>query len=324
MLEMREKFDMQKERTGIFPAKDAKFWKYVYLNMNAIREIRIRVGKPIIISLHQKEVSLDEEGNLLYVPIKGKRFTYQELYELMEYWCMDSRYAFQEEIRRGYLTIPGGHRIGICGEAVDDINGNVRTIKYISGVNIRIAHEKKKAAENIMPYLYEKQNIKNSLIISPPGAGKTTLLRDIVRRISDGNEEHQGKNVGIVDERGEIAACFQGIPQLDIGMRSDVLTNCRKQCGMSMVLRSMAPEVIAVDELGNKEELELIQGMYGSGCAVIATIHGSTLEEVCNKKMFKDIWEEKIFENILILERNEHKFKINLYRFGEETPCYIC
>ena len=99
---------MQKERETLFPAKDAGFWKYIYLNMNIIREIRIRVGKPILVSLYQKEVSLDEDGNLIYVSERGKRFTYEELQELMDYWCMDSRYAFQEEIRRGYLTISGG------------------------------------------------------------------------------------------------------------------------------------------------------------------------------------------------------------------------
>ena len=175
-----------------------------------------------------------------------------------------------------------------------------------------------------MSYLYRDGNIINSLIISPPGAGKTTLLRDIVRRISDGNETIRGRNVAIIDERGEIAACFQGIPQLDVGMRSDVLSNCQKQWGMSMVLRSMAPEVIAVDELGCKEEIELIQSMYGSGCSVIATMHGASLEEIRNKKILKEMREEKMFENIIILQRRQHNFQIRIYKYGEEEPCYIC
>ena len=123
---------------------------------------------------------------------------------------------------------------------MEDFKETVRTIKYISGVNIRIAHEIKNAAEKVISYFYEDTKIKNTLIISPPGGGKTTLLRDVIRRISDGSEHYKGKNVGIVDERGELAACFQGIPQLDIGMRSDVLGNCQKLQGMSMLLRAMA------------------------------------------------------------------------------------
>lgn len=314
---------MQKNREGIFPLKEQKFWKYVYLNIDIIQEIRIRVGKPILIYINQKEVSMDSDGNLIYVPEKGKKFTYAELQELMDYWCMDSRYAFQDEMKKGYLTIAGGHRIGICGEVVDDFYGNVKTIKYITGVNIRIAHEVKTAAENIISYFYREQDIINSIIISPPGAGKTTLLRDLVRRISDGNQYCKGKNVGIVDERSEIAACYQGVPQLDIGMRSDVLDNCQKLVGMNMLLRSMKPEVIAVDELGSEEEIRLIRSMYGCGCSVIATIHGNSLKEVKEKKMFHELWEENIFENVLILNSCNHQFHIKLYKCGEEDACYI-
>ena len=237
---------------------------------------------------------------------------------------MESRYAFQDEIKRGYLTIAGGHRIGICGEIVEDADGGIKTMKYISGVNIRIAHEVKEAARNIISYLYEGDNIINTMIISPPGCGKTTLLRDVVRRISDGNQSHKGKNVGIVDERGEIAACFQGIPQLDIGLRSDVLDNCQKKWGMNMLLRSMAPQVIAVDELGNKEEIELIHYMYGCGCSVIATVHGNSLEEVKNKKIFQSIWDEKIFQNMILLNCSGNRFQMKLYKNEEQKEGCIC
>lgn len=318
------KKEIIKNGTGLFPVKEAKFWKYIYLNLDMIREIRIRVGKPILIYINQKEASLDISGNLIYVPERGKCFTYEEIQELINYWCMDSRYAFQDEIKKGYLTIAGGHRIGICGEVVEDNLGNVRTIKYISGVNIRIAHEVKTAAKNIISYLYKEEKVENTLIISPPGAGKTTLLRDIIRRISDGNSQCKGKNIAIVDERSEIAACFQGIPQLDIGIRSDVLDNCRKLWGMSMLLRTMAPEVIAVDELGSREEIELIRSMYGCGCAVLATVHGNSIAELKQKKIFDVVWEEKIFENILLLSRQNNRFKIELYKYGEDAPCYIC
>lgn len=315
---------MEKRQAGIFPPKDHRFWKYVILNLDVISEIRLRVGKPILISVNHREVSLDEEGNLIYVPEKGKRVTYSQLQELIDFWCMDSRYAFQEEIKKGYMTIQGGHRIGICGETVTDACGSVTTIKYISAVNIRVAHEVKNAAENIMPFLYPDGQLKNTLIISPPGAGKTTLLRDIVRRLADGDSKHKGKNVGIVDERSEIAACFQGIPQLDVGLRSDVLDSCRKVTGMQMLLRSMSPEVMAVDELGSAEEAAMIRTMCGSGCSVLATIHGSSIKEIREKPILRRIWEEEVFENILVLDRDRQQYHITFYRGKEEKPCYTC
>ena len=282
------------------------------------------MGKPVLIYMNQKEISIDGEGRLLYVSKKGKRFSYQEIQHLVDFWCHDSRYAFQNEIKRGFLTIEGGHRIGICGEIVMDEAGNVQSIKYISSVNIRIAHEIKGVADPIMKYIFEANQIKNTLILSSPGAGKTTLLRDIIRQLSGGYGNNLGVNVGLIDERGEIAACFQGIPQLDVGIRTDILDNCKKAVGMSMLLRTMAPAVIAVDELGNAEEIELIQQMSGMGCAVIATIHGNSIEEVKQKKILKEIREQKIFGNIIFLFRNKSDFCLELYRDGEEKICYKC
>ena len=234
---------------------------------------------------------------------------------------MDSRYAFQNEIKRGFLTIEGGHRIGICGEVISDEEGNIQSIKYISAVNIRIAHEMKGVAGKVMSYIYSRKKVENTLIVSPPGAGKTTLLRDIIRQLSFGDEEQHGMNVGVVDERGEIAACFQGIPQLDVGPRTDVLDNCKKAEGMRMLLRSMAPQVIAVDELGSLEEVELIQQMAGNGCAVIATIHGENMEELKQKKNLWELWEQDIFRNIIFLSKDKNAFHLKLYQGKDDKLC---
>lgn len=309
---------------SIFPIIKEDIWGEILKHIEHITEIRIRVGKPVLIYLNQKEMSVDEDGNFIYVVEKGKKFTYQEIQQLFDFWCQDSRYAFQNEIKRGFLTIEGGHRIGICGEAVSDEEGKIQTIKYISSLNIRIAHEKKGAATEIMAYIHKKNQIKNTLIISPPGAGKTTLLRDIVRYLSNGDEVHRGINVGLVDERGEIAACFQGIPQLDVGVRTDVLDNCKKTVGMRMLLRSMAPRVIAVDELGNEEEIRLIQQMVGNGCAVIATIHGNNMEELRQKKIWKELWDKSMFENIVLLSKKNHMFHKELYCDGGKQLTYSC
>lgn len=313
-----------KDYAGIFPTNQRKYWEEILNHIEMINEIRIRVDKPILIYFKQKEVSMDSEGNLVYVPDKGKKFSYKELQELLDFWCMNSRYAFQDEIKRGFLTIQGGHRIGICGEVVSDREGNMQTIKYISSINIRIAHEIKNVSEPIMQYLVSKKRIENTLIVSPPGAGKTTLLRDMVRQLSYGNEHYKGVNVSVVDERGEIAACFQGIPQLDVGPRTDVLDNCPKNIGMKMLLRAMAPEVVAVDELGNIEEIELIQQMVGNGCGVIATIHGESMEELKNKRFLKEIWEHGVFQNICFLSNDHEQFHIAVYKGKEGKLCYKC
>lgn len=308
----------------ILPINKEHFWSEIIKNMKYITEIRIRVGKPVLIYLKQKEMSVDEDGNFIYVVEKGKKFTYQEIQQLFDFWCQDSRYAFQNEIRNGFLTIEGGHRIGICGEVVSDEEGNIQTIKYISSLNIRVAHEKKGAAKEIIKYIHTDSQIKNTLIISPPGAGKTTLLRDIVRYLSNGDEIHSGVSVGLVDERGEIAACFQGIPQLDVGVRTDVLDNCKKVVGMRILLRAMSPRVIAVDELGDEEEIRLIQQMIGNGCAVIATIHGNSMDELRQKKILQELWNKTIFENIVLLSKKNHTFHKEVYGNGGKDLYYSC
>lgn len=308
---------ISKRYNSIFPSEN-EFWREILARIEHITEIRIRAGKPILIYLCQKEISIDENGKIIYVAENGKRFSYQEIQKMLDFWCQDSRYAFQNEMKRGFLTIEGGHRIGICGEIISDEKGTVQAVKYVASINIRIAHEIKGVADKIMKYICTKNIVHNTLIVSPPGAGKTTLLRDIVRQLSCGSEYNSGMNVGLVDERGEIAACFQGIPQLDVGLRTDVLDNCEKATGMRMLLRCMAPAVIAVDELGNQEEIALIQQMCGNGAAVIATIHGNHIEELRQKKILKEIWKQQIFGNVIFLFKNEKEFCMEIYDRGEK------
>ena len=318
MLHVQERF------SSIFPTDNEGIWQEILNNIEYITEIRIRAEKPILIYMNQREISIDEKGAFIYVPEKGKSFSYGELQKLLDFWCLDSRYAFQNEIRRGFLTIRGGHRIGICGEVVSDEKGNIQSIKYISAINIRIAHEIKNVADKVMKYIYMEKKVENTLIVSPPGAGKTTLLRDIIRQLSYGNDIYKGINVGIVDERSEIAACFQGIPQLDVGPRTDVMDNCQKSVGMRMMLRAMSPRVIAVDELGSMEEIQLIQQMIGNGCGVMATIHGDNIDELKNKKIMKNIWEQNTCQNIICLSKEQNIFHMKLYRGKEGKLCYSC
>lgn len=315
---------MKDEYVKLFPPRTREFWKQIIENMEEVREIRIRANQPIIIYMGQREISLDEQGNVRMDISRGRSYSYKEIQELIDYWCQDSRYAFQEELKKGFLTIKGGHRIGICGETVWDREGSIQTVKYISSLNIRVAHQIKHAAGKIIGYLYENGNIKDTLIISPPGAGKTTMLRDILRRISDGNEYGKGQNVGIVDERSEIASCFRGIPQLDVGRRSDVLDSCQKAYGMTMLLRSMSPNVIAVDELAGRQEVELVHQLAGCGCKILAAIHGNSMEEVREKEIYQSFWEQRLFSRILVLSRDGREFRVTLYKEGEERPCFVC
>jgi stage III sporulation protein AA len=217
--------------------------------------------------------------------------------EMTEYIFGYSMYAHEEELRQGYLTLKGGHRVGITGEAVME-QGMVKRIKNISSFNIRISRQIKGAADHIMKYAG-----KNLLLISPPCMGKTTLLRDILRQLAD----TPGENVGIVDERSEIAACYRGRPSNDCGERVDVLDGCPKAEGMLMLLRSMSPTVIGVDELGQNEDVEAVLRIVGSGVRIIATVHGDNMQQIQNKRVFAALFENQVFHYSLLLGKHEIK-----------------
>lgn len=215
-----------------------------------IQEIRIRCNRPIILKLRNGDIIIDYIINQC------------ELLQILEKICNNSIYAYKNQICNGFITIKGGHRVGITGTAVIE-DEKVINLKYINGINFRIAREVFNCSEKIIDQIIDKENntIYNTLIVSPPGKGKTTILRDTIRKISNGIPELDflGKNCGVVDERGEIAAIYHGVPQNDIGIRTDVIENISKAQGMKMLIRSMTPEIIACDEIGTKEDAEAIK-----------------------------------------------------------------
>ncbi|MBP1754971.1 MAG: hypothetical protein H6Q59_1369 [Firmicutes bacterium] len=276
------------------------------IDFDKLQEIRLRINSPLLIIYNNQESFVTEEAKLVNHPAKAIMITKNEIRETMEYISNYSLYAFEEEIKQGFITISGGHRIGIAGKIIieDDL---IKGMKHISFINVRLAHQVKGCADQVLPYLMnrESKGIYHTLIISPPRCGKTTLLRDIIRQLSDGSGLFAGMSIGVVDERSEIGACYMGTPQNEVGIRTDILDCCPKAKGMLMLIRSMSPQIIAVDELGSKEELEAIDYVIGCGCKLIATIHGSSLEDIRNKPVLGELIEKRLFERYILLNNGK-------------------
>ena len=193
--------------------------------------------------------------------------------------------------------------MGLAGRAV--MNGcEIQTLKHISALNLRIAHPVQGCGERWRKYLYEKGEPCHVLIISPPGCGKTTLLRDAVRILSDGCKEIDGVTVGVVDERSEIAGTYRGAATHNLGIRTDVLDGCPKSLGMEMLLRSMSPKVLAVDEIG-ASDVGAIENALRCGCKVLATLHGECIQDFFGKPGFASLVREKVFERYIFLESGQ-------------------
>ena len=257
-----------------------------------LQEIRVRVGRPILLKARETEA------------IVQYLVTQQEILQTLEKLCDNSIYAYKNQISQGFITVRGGHRIGIAGTAVVE-NEEVQNLKYITSLNFRIAREVLNCSNRILKEIIDVKNndIYNTLIVSPPGKGKTTILRDTIRRLSNGIEEwnFRGKTCGVVDERGEIAAIYRGIPQNDIGIRTDVVENISKSKGMKMLIRSMAPEIIACDEIGSKEDVQAIKEAISSGVKGIFTMHGKNLEDVKNNSDVNSLIENKQIEKVIFI-----------------------
>lgn len=254
-----------------------------YLKSSMLQEIRVKILKPLIILDGEREYILQYT------------VTREDLKYILQRISNYSLYACEEDIRQGFITIKGGHRVGLAGECVMD-NGSIKTIKNISSLNIRISRQVIGCSRKLIKYIYNNGRVHNTMIISPPKCGKTTVLRDIARVISDG-----GKKVSIIDERSEIAACYMGVPQMNVGIRTDILDNCLKSQGMIMAIRSLSPEVLICDEIGTTKDIEALVMAFNSGVNIIVTLHGENIEDLYNRKVFKDIISNNILERVIIL-----------------------
>lgn len=288
----------------IFAPKIRVILEKAKMEYKGLQEIRLRVNGPLLVEYEGREQALTKEGEFAEANERPYIVTEQDLKDTLQIVSSYSLYAYEEEVKQGFLTISGGHRIGIVGKAVVE-GGRVKSLKYVSCMNVRLAHQVKGCADKVIPYVVEKDEPCNCLIISPPRCGKTTLLRDMVRQFSNGTRSILGKNVGVVDERSEIAGCYMGISQNDVGMRTDILDCCPKSEGMMMLIRSMAPDIVAVDEIGDEKDANAIETVIHCGCKLFATVHGSSMEDIQRKPLLKKLMEENIFDRYLLLEKTK-------------------
>lgn len=258
-----------------------------------VEEVRLRQGRPLMLVGGGQDLAVTPSGQLTRDLAEAYRPTAEDLQRTVQLMAQNSLYAWEDEIRQGFLTLPGGHRAGLVGRAVLE-QGQVRTLKQISGISLRLAREVRGAADGLLQRLAEIRRGKrppNLLLFSPPQAGKTTLLRDLIRQLSAGVPRlgWPGLKVGLVDERSELAATYGGVPQLDVGPRTDVLDACPKAEGLMMLIRSMSPEVVATDEIGRPEDARAIQEALGAGVTVAATAHGGTLEDLERRPALREL-----------------------------------
>ena len=247
-----------------------------------LREIRLRAERPTVF------VTATRTAALQWTPDKW------ELNAVVEALSEHSLYARSQETGQGYMTLRGGHRMGLCGQVC--IADRQSVLSDIGSVCLRIAGEWQGAADPLVAQLSSAR--QSILIIGTPGSGKTTMLRDLSRQLSTGRNACQ---VAIVDERCEIAACHEGVPQLNVGSNADVLSGLRKCDAIPWLIRSMAPQIIVMDELNGTEDAAAIQEALASGASVCATVHGTSLQDAASRPALAALMSRRAFDLYAVL-----------------------
>lgn len=275
--------------------------RYCHHYTRPIEEIRLRLARPLAIEAEGRWL-LRHDGTPTVHPQRAWILNEEDLRLTVELMTESSLYTMEEELRQGFITLPGGHRAGLAGDCLVE-EGRVSRIRSITGINLRIAREKLGIAYGVLPHLWAPERFLRTLIISPPQAGKTTLLRDIVRAVGDGDWQKRSCKVGLIDERSEIAGSFHGLPQLRVGIHTDVLDGCPKAEGVYRLLRAMGPEVIAFDELGRPEEIDAVRDLLYAGVSILATAHAGSVEEMAERPTLSSLLGMGGFERIIVLSR---------------------
>lgn len=257
----------------------------------AAEELRLRAGGELTVLLP------DGERNC------GIRVEQEDLETVCNLAAEFSRYAAMETLRQGFVTMKGGCRVGFCGTVVMK-DGTPAALRDFSSAAVRIARERPGIADDLICRLFRDGQFQSTLILSPPGGGKTTLLRELVRKLSEGEAGIQPMRIGLADERGEIAVLRQGVAQMDVGPRTDVLDGCPKAAAIPMLLRCINPRVIAVDEITVREDLQAMAMAANCGVGLLATIHAADTEELMRKPLYAELLQAKVFRLAVILRRD--------------------
>ena len=286
--------------------KFQKIWAW-----EGLQEVQLRIGQPVYILQNGVEKRLKEQNKESVI------VTQQDLNQVLLHLCKYSVYAYEGERKQGFITLQGGHRLGIAGDVIMK-NGVVEDFAHISSIHFRVATQKKGLAEPFAPFCYKDGIPVSIMVIAPPGVGKTTLLRDLARMYSTGTEYGAGVSVTVVDERSEIGGAYQGVAQNDLGPRTDLLDGCEKTVGILMSLRSLSPAVIVVDEIGSRQELDALQKVNCSGVSVLMSVHGKDLKEVKKRFEAHPFFENSMHRYIVIQKNRVQKRRYTMYSKEEQ------
>ena len=266
--------------------------------LDSAREIRLRTNMPLCITLAGKIKNVFLGRNGSFVSEKESYIiSKEEIDKIFSGICQNSLYAYKEDVKNGFITLKGGHRVGIAGKMLPD-----GSIYDVSAMNIRISRQVRGCSKNIINHIIKNENeIYNTLIISPPACGKTTIIRDLARILGQKSNLFSGACIGIIDERSEIAACYNGAPSNDVGIMTDIYDACPKEKGIIMMIRSMAPEIIITDEIGSKGDAAAVASAINAGVKIIATAHGNNIADVKARREISEIIASGVFEKFIIL-----------------------